>query len=482
MKLVATQQSRCRFGIALGDITPPVGIYHRMWGAATHDRAEGVHRPLRATAACFSSLTGDGLEASQVLLAVDHCIFGVGEIELVLSRATRQSRVPREAITLVCSHTHGAGLLTLDREGLPGGDLVRPYLERLGDTLGVLLEQAWATRRPATLVYRYGRCDLAGFRDCWDEASRQFVCGFDPDSPADDTLLVARATDDDGSVRATFVNYACHPTTLAWENRLISPDYPGAMRETIERATDAPCVFVQGASGDLGPREGYVGDASVADRNGRQLGYAALATCESLPRPGFRFEYAGPVVSGATLGAWHHVPMDAASVRASETWRMRRLRVPLRYRDDLPRLDAVRAERERLLAEEQAAAKAGDELRARDFHALVERQTRLLARLAALPAGATYPYELTVWRMGDAVWLTAQGEPYNALQTALRSRFAGRPVVVGTLAGAWGPSYLPPAQLYGRGIYQETVSVLAPGSLEALIEAAGNAVAEVLAD
>ena len=41
---VETPQSICRFGIAVGDITPPVGIYHRMWGAATHERAEGIHR------------------------------------------------------------------------------------------------------------------------------------------------------------------------------------------------------------------------------------------------------------------------------------------------------------------------------------------------------------------------------------------------------------------------------------------------------
>ncbi len=40
---------RCRAAIARCDITPPVGIYHRMWGAALHDRATGVHRPLEAT-------------------------------------------------------------------------------------------------------------------------------------------------------------------------------------------------------------------------------------------------------------------------------------------------------------------------------------------------------------------------------------------------------------------------------------------------
>ena len=42
--------SRSRFGIARCDITPQVGIYHRMWGAASHDQSEGVHLPLTATA------------------------------------------------------------------------------------------------------------------------------------------------------------------------------------------------------------------------------------------------------------------------------------------------------------------------------------------------------------------------------------------------------------------------------------------------
>src|SRR5207244_4779778 len=120
----------------------------------------------------------------------------------------------------------------------------------------------------------------------WDAESSQYVCGFHPNGPADDTVLVAKIVEDGGRTVASVVNYACHPTTLAWENTLISPDYPGAMREVVEQATGAPCVFLQGASGDLGPREGFVGDPPIADRNGRQLGHAALAALEALPPPG----------------------------------------------------------------------------------------------------------------------------------------------------------------------------------------------------
>ena len=46
-----------------------------------------------------------------------------------------------------------------------------------------------------------------------------------------------------GKMVVSVVSYACHPTTLAWENTQISPDFPGAMRGVIEQVTAAPCVF-----------------------------------------------------------------------------------------------------------------------------------------------------------------------------------------------------------------------------------------------
>ncbi|HET7771575.1 MAG TPA: hypothetical protein VFN74_22575, partial [Chloroflexota bacterium] len=50
------------------------------------------------------------------------------------------------------------------------------------------------------------------------------------------------------------------------------------------------------------------------ERNGRQVGHAALSVIESLPPPQTRYEYAGPVVSGATLGEWQHRPLEPAAL------------------------------------------------------------------------------------------------------------------------------------------------------------------------
>lgn len=460
-----TPQSRCRFALAHADITPPTNIYHRMWGAAKHEQATGVHRPLRATVAVFAPLAG---EERQVLVALDHCVLGAVEHRNLVSAISAISQVAEEEILVVFSHTHGAGLMGLDRAGLPGGEHIPPYLERLGETVGTLAKEALRSLVPATLVYGQGHCRLATHRDFWDGS--QFICGHNPGAPADDTLVVAKVEDDQGSTLATVVNYACHPTTLAWDNTLISPDYIGAMRELVERETGAPCLFLQGASGELGPREGFVGDPAVADRNGRELGYAALSTLTSLPKAGTNFIYAGPVVSGATLGSWKHVPLPPERLAANATWHHARWEEPLPYRPGRPTVPETESALTNLQSEEAIARAAGDETRAAELRALAERKSRLLHRLRELPQGDSYPLQVVLWQIGDAVWIGVQGESYSLLQTELRRRFPDKVLLIASIAADWGASYLPPRELYDTGIYQESIAVVAAGGLEQLID------------
>jgi hypothetical protein len=360
--------------------------------------------------------------------------------------------------------------MSRSRAHLPGGELIGPYLDDLAQRVAAVARSAGESVQPATIAYGRGQCDLAAHRNYWDAAHRQYVCGFNPAGPADDAILLGRVSDPAGKTLATIVNYACHPTTLAWDNTALSPDYVGAMREVVERYTEAPCVFLQGASGDLGPREGFVGDWAVADRNGRQLGFAALSALEALPRGGTRFVYAGPVVSGTTIGTWKHVPLDDAALPRQAAWHCDRFIVDLPYRHDLPSL----AETERSLAhwqsEESRAADAGDATQARHCRAMVEQMRRQIARLSVLPVGRTFPYVVNLWRIGEARWLFLPGELYQTFQITLRQRFSDLPLIVATVTGDWQPGYLPAASAYGHGIYQDVIAAVGPGALEVLIE------------
>lgn len=470
MKFVEFPQSVCQFGVATGDITPPVGMYHRMWGAARHDQSTGIHRPLTASALLFRAVGTDPASSTQqLLIALDHCLFEQSEIDRMAVAIERHAGIPAAAVVVVFSHTHAAGLLTRDRCELPGGALIPEYLDSVVETVAQLAARAVAALQQVSIGYAQGHCDLAAHRDLYDDVTHQWVCGYNPDGLADDLVLVARVTNSEGAIVATLVNYGCHPTTLAWDNQLVSPDYPGAMREVIEQTTGAPCVFIQGASGDIGPRHGFVGDTGVADQNGRQLGYAALSALEGLPAPDTRFEYSGPVVSGATIGPWHAAPLLDQRRADCAQWRTDRQEVPLAYRPELPTLEDVRREQAELQSQEQAARDAGDDQHAADLRALVERKSRVITRLVCLPP-ERYPLRTVVWRIGDAVWVAVQGEPYQVLQRELRRRFPGVPIIVAVLADGWGASYLPPAELYGEGIYQETVAVVTAGSLEHVID------------
>lgn len=477
-------RSICRFATVSADITPPVGLYHRMWGAARHDVSTGIHRPLKATVMLFERLESAGAAADrQLLVALDHCLLESAQTAAIAAAIEQAAGWPAATVSVVFSHTHAAGLMSLDRVSMPGGDRIPAYLQKMTETIAEAARQASRQLRPVTITYGQGVCKLAINRDQWDGETGQWVCGYDPQGEADDTLLVARVNALDTEQHLlTVVNYACHPTTLAWENTLVSPDYPGALCELVERTTGAPCVFLQGASGDLGPREGFVGDLEVADRNGRQVAHAALAVLESLPPPTQKLTYLGPVVSGATIGKWRYVQEEEAVLRTASHWHVDQHLLPIAYRSDLPPMDEVLTERAQLETAEKQAQAHGDLAAAADCRALVERKTRLLARLQSLPTGPNFPYQIRLWRMGDAIWIAVQGEPYQDLQRELRRRFPGVPILLVTITGGWGPSYLPPADRYGKGIYQEQIAVLQPGCLETILEDLSHHVSLLIAE
>ncbi len=473
----STATSHLRLGIARADITPPVGIYHPMWGAARHHRSTGVHRPLYADILLFAPLEEDGMPWVQVQL--DMVGLSLQSHEGIRQTVAEATNLSLSQVILSYSHTHSSGVFGPDRVNMPGGDLIPPYLEALRTKVRQAASAALADLSECYLTYGTGRCNMAANRDDRDDANQLYACGYNPDGPADDTLLVVRVTTPDGTQRATLVNYACHPTTLAWENTLISPDYVGALRATVEDSTHAPCIFTLGACGELGPHHSYVKETTVADANGRQVAYAALSVLEGMDPAGQDFAYNGPVVSGATLGTWKHRTQSDQHATAAQRFSGRNQTIDLRQKER-PSVEQVEQSLQHFLEQQAEADRQGDVISARDFGARAERARRTLGRLKALPIAPTYPFTFTVRQFGDAYWVSVGAEPYNALQTTLRAAFPDHPIVVTVLAGELAVAYMLRADRYGQGLYQEEPSILAAGCLEELTQAIIDSIKEFM--
>jgi len=433
------------FGAARRDITPPADIYSRNWGAARVDTAESIHRPLTLTALY---IVADGSKPL-ALLSLDLGVWRSAEERALFSQAVRDAGIEEGRYLLALTHTHAGPVFCPDSCDKPGGERIRPYLQTVCEAIRQALSEAARNARPGVLEVTTGSCPLASNRDLPDPETGRLLVGWNPALPADETLLLGRVSDDSGNCLATLVNYACHPTILAWENSTLSPDFPGAMRVVVEAGTGAPCLFLQGASGELAPRHQYVGDPAVADRAGRCLGHAALALFYQMQPPGQELSYEGCVESGAPLAIWSLRPRKYLP-RSLEA---REIVIELPLKKDLLPANGLRQK-----------LKEGPE------RVLEERLRRALAQREMIGSAECQACTHLLWRLGDILLISVPNEAYSVLQIELRRAAGDRPLLVATVAnGSFG--YLSPPSSYAADSYASHQSPYVEGCLEQTITA-----------
>lgn len=431
-------------GVSQKDITPPTGIYSRNWGASEYDIAEGIHRPLMLT--CLTVQTAEK-EKPLVIISADLGWWKNAENEKFLRNGILEAlELAPERLMFCLSHTHAGPSLGTDDASKEGGDLIAPYLRDLQNFAIDAINEAISTAENAILTWEYGKCNLAKNRDLSQSDKNRFLVGFNSNETADDTLLVGRVTNNQRQIMATLVNYACHPTTLAWENRLLSPDYIGAMRELVEVETLAPCLFLQGASGDLSPAEQYSGDCKLADRYGRQLGYAVLATLESMLGPESKLTLSSVVESGAPLALWREERTDISKALVVK---MIEVALPLK-----PMPSLLEIENEWSLCNDRV---------------LKERLGRKRGIRKVVGDGNSVLMKVWIWQLGTGLIIGQCNEAYSQFQLAIRASLSSHAVVVMNLVnGSIG--YLPPAELYKEDIYSVWQTPFENGSLELLTQ------------
>lgn len=443
-------------GTARRDITPPDGIYARNWGAAATDIAEGVHRPINATILVIRE-TRDS--APLVLGSIDGGWWHCPEDEwLVRGPLIEALKLDPARVLLGLTHSHAVPSLSPEDADKPGGHLIAAYLDHLRASLIDATREAMQCMAPAVITWGTGRCALAANRDLPDPRADRVVCGWNPRNPADDTLVVGRVAEKSGRVIATIVNYACHPTTLGWQNLRISPDFVGAMREVVEQATGgAPCLYLQGASGELAPREQYTGDLAVAEANGRCLGHAGAAVINGMLPPAVGLAYVGVIESGAPLAMWERRAFEPSRELAAA---MIDVHLPLR-----PMPSEAQLKRDLADCTDRNTA---------------ERLQRKMRVVHGAGDGPSCAVPLWAWCIGDALIVAHPNEAYSDFQMELRRRFPANTLVIANLVNGGQSSYLCPPHLHDLDIYQVWQSPFDRQALPTLIEAGDRAIRSLL--
>ncbi len=263
------------------DVTPQPGL--RLAGMPDAPRAVGTHRRLHARVAMFDD--GEHRAAIVTLDAVGLEASTVGRMRVALGAA---GGIDPGTILISCSHTHRAP------HTAPEIDVDRDddYLDFVQERLVAATVQAVSLLRPVEL--RIARTHVPG----WGFNRRPMYRGGEvgthgpewvedftgPEGVPDDELTVLLAlAPDGGEPVGGLVNYACHPTVVS-SDPVYSPDFVGPLTETCAARYGVVFAFLQGASGDVAPRNmAAPGGGRVGIEHAEKMGQAlAEAACLAL--------------------------------------------------------------------------------------------------------------------------------------------------------------------------------------------------------
>jgi len=255
-------------GVAQIDVTPDYPVRLNGYGGRRTE-SEGVEQRIRAKALAIGT---DG-EQPFVVITVDNC--GVPEtIRTELLTRLAAKHVTGDRFALCSSHTHSAPMLNGVLPTIFGVPIppehqknLDRYTAEFTDKLEQVVRAALANRAPATLAWAKGAVAFASNR------RKPTPTGYQnaqyPEGPVDHEVPLLRVTGADGKLRAVFLNYACHCTTVGFNK--MHADWAGSAQVAIEQANPG-CIALTaigcGADQNPYPRGTY----ENVEQHGRALG------------------------------------------------------------------------------------------------------------------------------------------------------------------------------------------------------------------
>jgi len=449
-------------GAGRTDITPPVGIAHAGWGAATHQRAEGVDIPFYATALY---VTDGDLEIA--IVDLDIGVLTNEDDAAIRGEVEKISGIMPENLRLSATHTHSG---PVNRQSWldEGMELVGPYWDSLPERVATAVNTARHNAKPAHVGVGKGSSSINVNRRPSLENGTLFT-GRNWDGVVDQEVGVVAINDTSGAPIATLLNFACHPTILGPANKLLSPDYPGYARKVVEQYGGGTCLFLQGAAGNCGPTHGFIGEVAVAQWLGERLGLeAARVRLEIDPVP--RKERLVEVVqSGADLGMYEDDPAG----EPDDTLRVINTTATLPVQDFPSIADAQ--------ADFDDAVTALNDARANKPEAEVKLAVSNAKRAGFVLGNATRTADgpmgmpVQAMRIGPAALVAIPVEAFCEIGIAVKSASpADQTLFSGYTNGYMG--YMPMADNFEEGGYEVVTTPMSAGAAEETIDVCTDAV------
>ncbi len=243
-------------GVARVDITPDEPIRLVGYGNRRIEATE-VASKIWAKALAFGS---DGQQPC-VLITTE--LIGVPAllVEPLAERLKKKTGLERSHLAVCATHTHtgpaidGVLLETHFGTEVPQDqkERIKRYTVTLLDKLEQVALDALKNRQPSQLAWSEGTVGFAANR-------RQIRDGKwvgmkpNPKGSVDHALPVLTVTDEDGKIRAVFLNYACHCTTYGPKFNKIHGDWAGAAAQIIEEKNPGSVALIAlGCGADANP-------------------------------------------------------------------------------------------------------------------------------------------------------------------------------------------------------------------------------------
>lgn len=448
-------------GAAKRLINPQPGVPHQNWGAQTHTRAEGLEADFY-TRVCMFRMD----EVTGILVDVDAGQFSVEQSDELRSQVALATGTAVANIRLSYTHSHAAPSVwgNIPEEGRKAAG---QYFDMIAaETVRASLEAA-ATMEQVSVLTDFGSCTVAHNRRQLFEG--RVIVGYHPEGVTSDRVLVIRCETADGRVKAHLIHYACHPTVLGFTNRLYSPDYPGVTKSCMERTLGGVCLFLQGCAGDQGPGPyGFLSRVDEMRKLGNRLGLVAAAVSMEMA-PGCEAPvFLGIQQSGATLGIWDvNRRINESGFCITGT----RCELPLKKTAD-PRILERRYKRlSRQL--EQLRRDGADEETVRDVLYRTKRCFLALETSKAYYGKSSFPVEIQVFVVHDAVLIGVPLEPFIGVQLKLQSLYPNLHIGMSGYTNGW-LGYLAERDDYILEGYEVETSPFAEGAAEVLIDSIGR--------